>query len=292
MRTTECGDRWVTDAQPGRVPPQRADPGSGAVPDALRFPAPSGYAEAPARPRSPRLHLRRPARAGRCRPTSTRCARPRVPRDELWFAYKQSEQPAQARGRRLARAGRPARLDRRPPPHDDRWLRRDHRGDEGARRSRRRGRLHAAAVVPLRDPRHRGRPRAGQGAGPPAELRPGPRRDRRRHHAAHPHRRRQHPEQPVGPHLPTRHAAPPSPTILDEASARHGRRIWIVSDEPYNRIVFDGGDFHSPAQFYRAHAGLLQLRQDAARSRPAASATSPSRRRLPEPPTLHARPST
>ncbi|WP_374967884.1 aminotransferase class I/II-fold pyridoxal phosphate-dependent enzyme [Terrabacter sp. BE26] len=39
--------------------------------------------------------------------------------------------------------------------------------------------------------------------------------------------------------------------ILEDASARHGRRIWIVSDEPYNRIVFDGATFHSPSQFYR-----------------------------------------
>ncbi len=59
-----------------------------------------------------------------------------VPRDELWFAYKQSERRGAGRGRGLARAGRPARLDRRPPPHDDRWLRRDHRGDEGGGRPR------------------------------------------------------------------------------------------------------------------------------------------------------------
>ena len=38
--------------------------------------------------------------------------------------------------------------------------------------------------------------------------------------------------------------------ILDDASARHGRRIWIVSDEPYNRIVFSGNVFHSPSEFY------------------------------------------
>ena len=38
--------------------------------------------------------------------------------------------------------------------------------------------------------------------------------------------------------------------ILDDASARHGRRIWIVSDEPYNRIVFSGNAFHSPSEFY------------------------------------------
>ena len=39
-------------------------------------------------------------------------------------------------------------------------------------------------------------------------------------------------------------------TLLDEASARHGRRIYLVSDEPYNRLVFDGARFVSPAQFY------------------------------------------
>ena len=38
--------------------------------------------------------------------------------------------------------------------------------------------------------------------------------------------------------------------VLDEASARHGRRIWIVSDEPYNRIVFSRIEFHSPAEYY------------------------------------------
>ena len=39
-------------------------------------------------------------------------------------------------------------------------------------------------------------------------------------------------------------------TLIDDASARFGRRIWIVSDEPYNRIVFSGCEFHSPAEFY------------------------------------------
>jgi aspartate aminotransferase len=37
---------------------------------------------------------------------------------------------------------------------------------------------------------------------------------------------------------------------LEEASARIGRRIHIVADEPYNRIVFDGLRFHSPAEVY------------------------------------------
>jgi aspartate aminotransferase len=39
-------------------------------------------------------------------------------------------------------------------------------------------------------------------------------------------------------------------TLLDDASARHGRRIYLISDEPYNRLVFDGARFVSPAQFY------------------------------------------
>ena len=38
--------------------------------------------------------------------------------------------------------------------------------------------------------------------------------------------------------------------VLDEASARFGRRIWLVSDEPYRRIRFDGITFTSPAASY------------------------------------------
>ena len=37
---------------------------------------------------------------------------------------------------------------------------------------------------------------------------------------------------------------------LSEASDRIGHPIWILSDEPYNRILFDGRGFDSPAQFY------------------------------------------
>ncbi len=39
-------------------------------------------------------------------------------------------------------------------------------------------------------------------------------------------------------------------TVLEEASARNGRRIFILSDEPYNRIVFSGERFRTPAEFY------------------------------------------
>jgi aspartate aminotransferase len=38
--------------------------------------------------------------------------------------------------------------------------------------------------------------------------------------------------------------------ILREASKRVGHPIWIVSDEPYNQIIFDGREFHSPAEVY------------------------------------------
>jgi aspartate aminotransferase len=39
-------------------------------------------------------------------------------------------------------------------------------------------------------------------------------------------------------------------TVLEEASARNGRRIFLLSDEPYNRIVFSGSRFRTPAEFY------------------------------------------
>src|SRR5215216_1056976 len=39
-------------------------------------------------------------------------------------------------------------------------------------------------------------------------------------------------------------------TVLEEASARNGRRIFLLSDEPYNRIVFSGNRFRAPAEFY------------------------------------------
>lgn len=37
---------------------------------------------------------------------------------------------------------------------------------------------------------------------------------------------------------------------LDRASARHGRRIFLLSDEPYRRLRFDGRAFVSPAALY------------------------------------------
>lgn len=59
------------------------------------------------------------------------------------------------------------------------------------------------------------------------------------------------------PHNPTGRIYPPESLravgdILTEASARHGRTIYLISDEPYNRIVFDGRRFTSPAEVYPA----------------------------------------
>lgn len=38
--------------------------------------------------------------------------------------------------------------------------------------------------------------------------------------------------------------------LLERASARFGRRIFLLSDEPYRRLRFDGRDFVSPAACY------------------------------------------
>jgi len=57
------------------------------------------------------------------------------------------------------------------------------------------------------------------------------------------------------PHNPTGRIYPPTTLerlaqILRAASARHGRTIYLLSDEAYRRIVFDGRAFPSPARFY------------------------------------------
>ena len=57
------------------------------------------------------------------------------------------------------------------------------------------------------------------------------------------------------PHNPTGRVYPPETLTaladaLSDASARIGHPIWIISDEPYNRIVFDGRRAQSAAEFY------------------------------------------
>lgn len=57
------------------------------------------------------------------------------------------------------------------------------------------------------------------------------------------------------PHNPTGKIYPPETlqrlaALLQEASTRNGRRIYLISDEAYRRIVFDGKQYHSPAAFH------------------------------------------
>jgi aspartate aminotransferase len=59
------------------------------------------------------------------------------------------------------------------------------------------------------------------------------------------------------PHNPSGRIYPPDvlgdlASLLADAGERIGHLIWIISDEPYNRIVFDGREYHSPAE-YHAH---------------------------------------
>ena len=57
------------------------------------------------------------------------------------------------------------------------------------------------------------------------------------------------------PNNPTGRIYPPETLIglseiLDHTSRRNGRPIYLLSDESYNRIVFDGRRFPSPAVYY------------------------------------------
>jgi aspartate aminotransferase len=59
------------------------------------------------------------------------------------------------------------------------------------------------------------------------------------------------------PHNPTGRIYPPESLqaladVLTEASARNGRTVYLIADEPYNRIVYDGRAFRSPAEVYPA----------------------------------------
>lgn len=57
------------------------------------------------------------------------------------------------------------------------------------------------------------------------------------------------------PNNPTGKIYPPTTLaalsqLLTDASRRSGRTIYLLSDEAYSRILFDGNDFASPAAFY------------------------------------------
>jgi aspartate aminotransferase len=57
------------------------------------------------------------------------------------------------------------------------------------------------------------------------------------------------------PHNPSGRVYPPEDLrrladALGEASDRIGHPIWVISDEPYNRILFDGRECHTIAEFH------------------------------------------
>jgi aspartate aminotransferase len=57
------------------------------------------------------------------------------------------------------------------------------------------------------------------------------------------------------PNNPTGRIYPPETSaalseLLTVASYRWGTTIWLISDEPYARLVFSDAEFHSPSEFY------------------------------------------
>jgi aspartate aminotransferase len=57
------------------------------------------------------------------------------------------------------------------------------------------------------------------------------------------------------PNNPTGRIYPPATLaalsdLLTDASSRYGRPIWLISDEPYARLVYSDAEFHSPSEFY------------------------------------------
>ncbi|HET8970765.1 MAG TPA: aminotransferase class I/II-fold pyridoxal phosphate-dependent enzyme, partial [Candidatus Nanopelagicales bacterium] len=57
------------------------------------------------------------------------------------------------------------------------------------------------------------------------------------------------------PSNPTGRIHPPATlaalaSLLTDASRRHGRPIWLISDEAYSRLVYSDAEFHSPIGFY------------------------------------------
>ena len=69
---------------------------------------------------------------------------------------------------------------------------------------------------------------------------------------------------------------------LEAAGHRIGRPIYLICDEPYNRIVFDGRTFHTPGRDLSAHDHDLLVRQDAARAGHAHRLPDGARRRCPD----------
>ena len=186
----------------------------------------------------------------RCRATSRRCSdNARAAGQGLVRLQAQRAGVAADRGGDAHRADRhgvgPGRRG-----DDERRLRGHRRRPADAARAGRRGDLPVAALVLLRAADPRRRRRAGAGRARAAGVRPRPR----------PHRGRDRPAHAGGRSSTARTTRPAASTraevlaalaaALADASERIGHPIWIISDEPYNRIVFDGREFHSPAQYH------------------------------------------
>ena len=156
---------------------------------------------------------------------------------------------------RLTVAARPVQADRHGlgpgrRGDDQRRLRGPGRGDAGAGRARRRGDLPLAAVVLLRVHDPGGRWRAGPRSTSP--RRPSSRTSTPSQPPSRPRTRAvifNSPHNPSGRVYPVEDARARWPTIARRRrSARIGHPIYMISDEPYNRIVFDGREFHSPGR--------------------------------------------
>ena len=108
-----------------------------------------------------------------------------------------------------------------------------------------------------------------RGRGRPDRFRSRCGRHRRGHHAANARHHRQLAQQPDRPHL----SAGDAGRLADDArrvppSATAGA-IYLLSDEAYRRIVFDGATFHSPTAFYPHSFLVYTYGKTAADARPA-----------------------
>ena len=169
-----------------------------------------------------------------------------MPEDKDWFAYKFSEaEPRAVVADVAARHGRASPIEAEDVAMTAGAFGALGGDAAGAVRRRRRGHLPVAAVVLLRADDRLIRGDAGARAAGRARLRPRSRGRRGGDHAADPGDHRQQPEQPVRADLPTEPELARLGEVLREASAQHGRPIVLLSDESYNRIVFDGIDFRS-----------------------------------------------
>ena len=115
---------------------------------------------------------------------------------------------------------------------------------------------------------------AADGVPGPGPARPAGVRSRRRPRSRPRSRRGPGRSSSTRPHNPTGRIYPLEALralgdMLARRSAGRDRPILLISDEPYNRIVFDGGDVPQPGRGLPEHDHHLLVRQDPARARDA-----------------------